>query len=156
MIPLLFTLLFAEMTLIVLLLFRSPVRVLVIMGLDRLKQGRGPLVARTVATTILVVFSSSLYGAIDIHKRSKEAGGLVNSTDEVLMAYRILEASLMGFSLFLAMITDRIHYYIRELDLVRNNMGAVERLNQEYKDRIRKQIVETETKPKIGKGSMDD
>lgn len=65
------------------------------MGLDRAKQGRGPLVAKTVAGTLFVVFISSLYSVMEIQKRSMETGSL-NPTDQVLQAYNLLEASLMG------------------------------------------------------------
>ncbi|XP_062170771.1 uncharacterized protein LOC133876497 [Alnus glutinosa] len=122
MIQLLFTLVLAEMAVILILMFRTPVRKLVIMGLERSKQGRGPLVAKTVAGTMMVLFSSTVYSVMKIRKRSTEAG-MLNPTDEVLMARRHLEASLVGFSLFLALMIDRLHYYIQELNLLR--MGLV-------------------------------
>ncbi|KAF2314177.1 hypothetical protein GH714_023889 [Hevea brasiliensis] len=114
MISVLFSLLFVEMALILALLFRTPLRNLLVVGIDKLKRGRGPLVAKTVAATLLVVFSAILYSVMEIRKRALEAG-VVNSTDEVLMAERLLEASLMGFSLFLAMMADRLHYHMKEL-----------------------------------------
>ncbi|KAI5571163.1 hypothetical protein POPTR_011G089100v4 [Populus trichocarpa] len=128
MINLLFTVVFTEMALILILLFRTPVRKLVIMAIDQLKQGKGPLVAKTVATTLIVVFTSVLHNALQIRKRLLDAGA-VNSADEVLMVERILEASLLGFSLFLAMMIDRLHCYIKELLQVRNELEAVKRLN---------------------------
>ncbi|KAL9383573.1 hypothetical protein Peur_023896 [Populus x canadensis] len=128
MINLLFTVVFTEMVLILILLFRTPVRKLVIMAMDQLKQGKGPLVAKTVATTLIVVFTSVLHNALQIRKRLLDAGA-VNSADEVLMVERILEASLLGFSLFLAMMIDRLHCYIKELLQVRNELEAVKRLN---------------------------
>lgn len=88
-------LVFGEMALILTLLFGTPIRKLVIMGLDRLKQGRGPLVAKTVAGTMVVLCSSTVCLIINIHKRSTETG-LLNPTDEVLLAQRQLEASLLG------------------------------------------------------------
>lgn len=66
------------------------------MGLDRLKRGRGPLVVKTVAGTILVVLSSSVYSMVNIQKREIEDGGAINPTDQVLMAKHLLEATLMG------------------------------------------------------------
>ena len=66
-----------------------------IMAIDQLKQGKGPLVAKTVATTLIVVFTSVLHNALQIRKRLLDAGA-VNSADEVLMVERILEASLLG------------------------------------------------------------
>ncbi|KAK9209747.1 hypothetical protein WN944_002115 [Citrus x changshan-huyou] len=90
-----FTTVFTEMALILALLFESPLRKLLILGLDKLKQGRGPLVAKSVGATVLVVLSSAVYNVVEIHKRSRESGAL-NPTEEVLMADLLLEASLMG------------------------------------------------------------
>ncbi|KAM1149358.1 hypothetical protein ACFX15_029839 [Malus domestica] len=131
MILILFTLVLAEMALILSLLFRTPLRKLVIVGLDRSKQGRGPLVAKSVGGTILVFFSSTIYSVFNVQKRLSEAG-FVNPTDEVLMAHRLLEASLIGFSLFLAMIIDRLHYYIKELHLLRERVEEVKNLKKDY------------------------
>ncbi|XP_040987457.1 uncharacterized protein LOC121235221 [Juglans microcarpa x Juglans regia] len=129
MIHLMFTLVLAEMALILTLLFRTPLRKLVMMGLDRLKQGRGRLVANTVAATMTLLFSSIIYQATIIHKRSAEAS-MVNPTEEVLMAQRQLEASLIGFSLFLALIIDRLYYLIKELYLLRMSLEAAIILHQ--------------------------
>ncbi|MED6134713.1 hypothetical protein PIB30_039634 [Stylosanthes scabra] len=129
MIHLLFTLVFIEMALILILSFANPIRKLVIKGLDLLKQGRGPLVTKTVATTMLVVFGSTIYTITKIQKRSSESGALVNPTDEVLMAQRLLEASLMGFSLFLGLVIDRQHYYTREIFSLRKNLETAKKLN---------------------------
>lgn len=92
-----FTIVFTEMALILTLLFETPLQKILILGLDKLKQGRGPLVAKSVGATVLVVLSSTVYNVIEIHKRSIESGTL-NPTEEVLMADLLLEASLMGKS----------------------------------------------------------
>lgn len=84
---------------IALLLFKTPLRKLVIMGLDRLKRGRGPLVVKTVAGTILVVLLSSVYSMVNIQKHEIEDGGAINPTDQVLMAKHLLETTLMGICL---------------------------------------------------------
>lgn len=96
MLQLLFALLTIELTLILILSFANPLRNLLVKGLDLLKIGRGPLITKTVATTVFVVFGSTIYTIIKIQKRSKDAGGMVNPTDEVIMAHNLLEASLMG------------------------------------------------------------
>ncbi|KAI9185103.1 hypothetical protein LWI28_004168 [Acer negundo] len=120
------------MALILSLMFRTPLRKLVILGIDKLKQGKGPLIAKTVAVTMLVVFSSIVYGAMEIGSRE---GGAVNSTDEVLMANLMLESSLMGFSLFLAMMTDRLHYYIKELYSTRKELeNAIQLINKDREE----------------------
>ncbi|PRQ31919.1 putative B-cell receptor-associated protein 29/31 [Rosa chinensis] len=136
MIQVLFTLVFAEMVLILSLLFRSPLRQLVIMGLDRSKQGRGPLVVKSVGGTILVFFSSTIYSVFSVQIDA----GYVNPTDEVLMAYRLLEASLIGFSIFLALMIDRLHYYIKELYRLRNYREAELKKECNEHSKIRKSI----------------
>ncbi|XP_022716870.1 uncharacterized protein LOC111275660 isoform X2 [Durio zibethinus] len=92
----------------------SPLRNLVIKVMDKMKEGKGPVISKTVAGTLFVVFISISYNVMEIQKRSLE-GGVLNPTDEVLMANRILEASLMGFALFLALVAYRLHYCIKEL-----------------------------------------
>ncbi|KAL0540923.1 hypothetical protein IC582_020948 [Cucumis melo] len=95
MIQVVLKLVLAEMALILALLFKNPLRNLIVKGLDRLKQGRGPLVAKSVAATMLVVFASALYNAAAIRGRMAE-GGILNQTDEILMAYRLLETYTIG------------------------------------------------------------
>ncbi|PKU80060.1 B-cell receptor-associated protein 31 [Dendrobium catenatum] len=129
MIRILFTLLMAEVGVVIVLLFKTPLRKLAVMGLDRLKRGRGPVMLKTVAGTILIMLSSSIYGMARIKNRSTEIGGL-NPTEQVLMSFHILEASLMGYSLLLALIIDRLHHYIRELRGLRKSMEAVMKQNR--------------------------
>lgn len=114
MLQLLFALLTIELTLILILSFANPLRNLLVKGLDLLKIGRGPLITKTVATTVFVVFGSTIYTIIKIQKRSKDAGGMVNPTDEVIMAHHLLEASLMGNYLLKKKILffPKLHYYI--------------------------------------------
>lgn len=81
MIHLLFGLVFLEMALVVVLLFKTPLRMLLMLGLDRMKRGRGRLVAGTLAMTMVVLFTSAVYNVLG---------------DQVLMANNLLEASLMG------------------------------------------------------------
>ena len=100
MIQLLFPVLMAEMGFIVTLLFANPIRNLMVKGLDRLKQGKGPIVTNTVGATMMVVFISTIYSITQIQKRLKDSG-VVNPTDEVLTANRLLEASLLGNIKFL-------------------------------------------------------
>lgn len=131
MIQLLFSLLFTEMALILIFVFKTPLRKLVIMGIDRAKRGRGPIVVKTVAGTLFVVMMSSLYNAVAIRNRwSQDAD--VNPTDQILLAKHLLEASLMGFSLFLGLMIDRLHHYIRELRIRRKSMEAVKKQNRVF------------------------
>ena len=100
MIQLLYSVLFAEGGLILLLLVKTPLRKLAIMGLDRVKRGRGPVMVKTIAGTVFAVLSSSVYSMVKIQKRSFDAG-MVTPTDQVLMGRHLLEASLMGTLQFL-------------------------------------------------------
>ncbi|KAL9322583.1 hypothetical protein ACSQ67_010636 [Phaseolus vulgaris] len=95
MLQLLYAVIFAQMFVIVSFLFKTPARKLVILTLDRLKRGRGPVVVKTVAATLLVVLASSLYSIAKIQRRSLDAS-VVNPTDQVLVSKHTLEASLMG------------------------------------------------------------
>ncbi|XP_058095181.1 uncharacterized protein LOC131240752 [Magnolia sinica] len=130
MINLLFSLLFAEAALIVLLLVKTPLRKLAIMGLDRVKRGRGPVMVKTISATVFIVFVSTVYSIVNIQKRSNEAGA-VTTTDEILMGRHLLEASLMGYCLFLALVIDRLHHYMRELRMTRKSMEAAKKQNRD-------------------------
>ncbi|KAK9284959.1 hypothetical protein L1049_024889 [Liquidambar formosana] len=133
MIQLLFTVIFAEMFLILTLLFKTPLRKLVIVSLDRLKRGRGPVMVTTVAGTLFVVLASSVYSMVKIQNRTAESGPM-NPTDQVLMAKHTLEASLMGFVLFLSLMIDRLHHYIRELRMLRKTMEAAKKQNRAFEE----------------------
>ncbi|KVI02308.1 uncharacterized protein LOC112501227 [Cynara cardunculus var. scolymus] len=114
MTPFLCMLVIAEMVVILILLFRTPLRKLVMVVMDRLKEGRGPVMS-TVAATLFVFLMSTLYSIMKIQQRSME-NGAVNPTDHVLLANHILDASLMGFCLFLGLMIDRLHYYVKRFD----------------------------------------
>ncbi|KAL5545149.1 hypothetical protein UlMin_008933 [Ulmus minor] len=55
--------------------------------------------------------------------------------DQVLWRTHLLEASLMGFTLFLGFIIDRMHHYLRKLIVLRSSVGGskeeLERLQKE-------------------------
>ncbi|KAF7840610.1 B-cell receptor-associated protein 31 [Senna tora] len=135
MINLLFLVVFLEMALIIVLLFKTPLRKLMIMGLDRLKRGRGPLMVKSVVGTIIVVLLSSVYSMIEIQRRWIE-NDASNPTDQVLMAKHLIEATLMGNSsfagavIFLVFMIDRLHHYIRELRTRRKSMEAIKKQNE--------------------------
>ncbi|KAJ1418047.1 hypothetical protein SESBI_16170 [Sesbania bispinosa] len=67
------------------------------MALDRLKRGRGPIMVKTIGCIVLVLLFSSLYSMFKIQKHMIEDGGVVNATNQVLMAKHLLEATLMGW-----------------------------------------------------------
>ncbi|KAL5730021.1 hypothetical protein ACHQM5_002899 [Ranunculus cassubicifolius] len=93
MIQLLFTVVGIQIGIIMTLLFKTPLRKLVIMSIDRVKRGRGPIVAKTIGGTVFCVLMSSVYSIVKIQKRSE---GVLNPTDQVLSSQHLLEASLMG------------------------------------------------------------
>lgn len=100
MIQLLFTVIIVEMGLTLSFVFKTPLRKLIIMGLDRAKRGRGPVVVKTVAGTIAVVLCSSIYNMAKIRSRwmAEDGGGGAgpNPTDQVLFSGHMLESTLMG------------------------------------------------------------
>ncbi|KAJ8749254.1 hypothetical protein K2173_018733 [Erythroxylum novogranatense] len=126
MLQLLYTVVFSETVMIMVLLFDNPFRKLLIMTLDLVKRGRGPVVVKTVAGTVFVVLMSDVASIVEIQNRTME-GGVLNPTDEVLMSRNMLEASLMGFLLLLSLMIDRLHHYIRELRLLRKTMESVKK-----------------------------
>ncbi|CAM8997337.1 unnamed protein product [Rhodiola kirilowii] len=134
MIQLLFMVIGSEMVLMLALLFKTPLRKLVVLGLDKVKRGRGPVVAKTVAATVFMVLLSSVWTIVEIQQRMFDSGG-VNPTDQVLMAVHMLEASLMGFMLFLALMVDRLHHYIRELRMLRKTMDATKKQSRSFDDK---------------------
>ncbi|KAJ1418177.1 B-cell receptor-associated protein 29/31 [Sesbania bispinosa] len=131
MLQLLYAAIFGEMFMIVSFLFKTPLRKIVIITLDRVKRGRGPVVVKTVAATLLVMLASSLYSISKIQRRTLEAGA-VNPTDQVLMSKHMLEASLLGFVLFLSLMIDRLHHYIRELRLRRKAVEAAKKQSRSF------------------------
>ncbi|KAJ6885376.1 hypothetical protein NC651_026103 [Populus alba x Populus x berolinensis] len=134
MIQLLFTVIFSEMAMILLFVFKTPLRKLLIMSLDRVKRGRGPVMVKTVAGTVFVVLMSSVYCMVKIQKRWIDDGGAVNPTDQVLLGKHLLEATLMGSVLFLGLMIDRLHHYIRELRVRRKTMEDVKKQNRSFED----------------------
>lgn len=96
-VQLLFMVVFLEMGLILMFLFRTPLRKLIIMSLDRVKRGSGPLIVKSVAATVLVIMIYTVYSIKELQSRPADS---VNPTDQILLAHQILEAALMGMFLF--------------------------------------------------------
>ncbi|TMW97926.1 hypothetical protein EJD97_004781 [Solanum chilense] len=129
MIQPLFALVFLEVLVILTLIFRTPLRKPVLMALDKSKQGRGPVIVKSAGGTLFVVLVSILFNVTLMQNRATDSG-TVNPTDQVLLANHLLEASLLGFTLFLALVIDRLHYYIKELRLLRKTMEGEKKTNQ--------------------------
>ncbi|KAL6640180.1 hypothetical protein ACP70R_022029 [Stipagrostis hirtigluma subsp. patula] len=137
MIQLLFVVLVAEASVAAALLFKTPLRKLTVLGLDRLKRGRrAPVAVKTVAGVVVALLASTLYSMAEISGRAGDpdssggGGGGLTPTDQVLFSRHLLEASLMGYSLFLALVIDRLHQYIRELRGFKKNLEAVSKHNK--------------------------
>ncbi|KAH7576375.1 hypothetical protein JRO89_XS01G0047300 [Xanthoceras sorbifolium] len=135
MIQLLFLVLFAEGALAFLLLVKiGPLRELVIKSLDQLKMGKGPATVKTIAGTMSVILLSSLMSIVKIQNKGAKLGTM-SPMDQVLWRTHLLEASLIGFTLFLGFIVDRMHHYLTKLIRLRSNAGSskeeVEQLQKE-------------------------
>ncbi|KAI3502223.1 hypothetical protein L1887_30255 [Cichorium endivia] len=92
MIYLFFAVLLVEMLTILLLLFKTPLRKLLIIGLDRAKRGRAPLVVKSVTATFFVMMMYNVYSVMEIKRRPADVN---NPTDQIILSYHMLEASLM-------------------------------------------------------------
>ncbi|XWS47217.1 hypothetical protein CRYUN_Cryun14cG0133900 [Craigia yunnanensis] len=124
MIQLLFLVLFAEGVVAFLLLVKiGPLRELVIKSLDQLKMGKGPATMKTIAGTMSVILLSSLMSIVKIQNKGAKLGTM-SPMDQVLWRTHLLEASLMGFTLFLGFIIDRMHHYLRKLIGLRSSVGS--------------------------------
>ncbi|XP_047940031.1 B-cell receptor-associated protein 31-like [Salvia hispanica] len=133
MIPLFFLVVCAEGLVAFLLMVKiGPLRELVIKGLDQVKMRRATVL--TIAGTIFAILLSDLYSILKIQNKGTKHGTMT-PMDQVIWRTNLLEATLMGFSLFLGFLIDRMHHYIQKLIKVRSNTGAskqeVENLEKE-------------------------
>ncbi|CAL5200558.1 unnamed protein product [Lathyrus oleraceus] len=132
MLQLLYAVIFVEMLMIMSFLFKTPLRKLVIMALNTVKRGRGPVVVKTVTATLVVMLASALYSIYEIRCRSMESVTIIDPTDQVLLSNHLLQASLLGFVLFLSLVIDRLHHYIRELRILRKSMETIKNQNRSF------------------------
>ncbi|XP_047337220.1 uncharacterized protein LOC124940729 [Impatiens glandulifera] len=135
MIQLLFLVLFAEGVMAFLLMVRiGPLRELVMKGLDQIKMGKGPATIKTVAGTMSVILLSNFFSIVKIQNKGVKVGTMT-PMDQVLWRTNLLEASLMGFCLFLGFLIDRMHHYLRKLATLKDRVGTtkvdVHKLEQE-------------------------
>ncbi|KAH9603212.1 hypothetical protein KSS87_003757 [Heliosperma pusillum] len=130
----------AEMSVIILLLFRTPFRKPIIMGLDSMKRGRGPVIVTTVVGIILLLFLSTVSTVITLRQRDQHPASIVNPTDQLLFFRTLLHASLFGFILFLGLLMDRLHHYIRELRLLKKTIEAAKKQRRILDDAKNKEL----------------
>ncbi|KAK3148770.1 hypothetical protein QOZ80_3AG0208410 [Eleusine coracana subsp. coracana] len=135
MIQLLFLVLFAEGVVALLLMVKvGPLRELAMRTVDQVKTGKGPATVKTLACTLSVILMSSVTSILKIQNRGLKLG-TVSPMDQVLWRTHLLEASLIGFTLFLAFVIDRLHHYLRKLITLRKTGNTsreeVEKLQME-------------------------
>ncbi|KAJ4954604.1 hypothetical protein NE237_011387 [Protea cynaroides] len=115
MIQLLFLVLFAEGVIALLLMVKiGPLRELVMKSLDQLQTGKGPATVKTIAGTMSVILASSITSILKIQNKGAKLGTLT-PMDQVLWRTHLLEASLIGYSLFLGFVIDRLHHYLQKV-----------------------------------------
>lgn len=133
MIQLLFMVLCLEGMVAFLLMVKiGPLRELVMKCLDQVKMRKGTVL--TIAGTISAILFSNFISIIKIQNKGAKIGTMT-PMDQVLWRTNLLEATLMGFSLFLGFLIDRMHHYLRKLIVLRNSAGSskkeFERLEKE-------------------------
>jgi len=100
MIQLLFLVVFVEGAVALLLMIKlGPFRRLTMNALDQVKTGKGPAMVKTLACTMSVIMASSITSILKIQNRATKIGTMT-PMDQILLKTHLLEASLMGFSLF--------------------------------------------------------
>ncbi|CAM8999966.1 unnamed protein product [Rhodiola kirilowii] len=131
MIQLLFLVLFGEGIVAFLLLVKiGPLRELVMKFLEQVKIGKGPATLKTIACTMSVILLSNVISIVKIQNKGAKLGTM-SPMDQVLWRTHLLEASLMGFTLFLGFLIDKMHHYLQKLHTLRSSTGAL-------RDEIRK------------------
>ncbi|WJX76164.1 hypothetical protein P8452_59610 [Trifolium repens] len=142
MIQLLFLVIFAEGVMAFLMLVKiGPLRDLVMKSLDQLKMGKAPATVKTIAGTMFVILLSSLMSIVKIQNKGTKLGTM-SPMDQVLWRTHLLEASLLGFTLFLGFLIDRVHHYLQKLINLRSNVGA----SKEEVENLKKETVELKEK----------
>ncbi|KAD4584391.1 hypothetical protein R6Q59_036758 [Mikania micrantha] len=133
MTQLLFLVVFAEAFVAFLLMVKiGPLRDLVMNCLDQVKMRKGTVL--TIAGTMSVILFSNWISIVKIQNKGAKIGTMT-PMDQVLWRTHLLEASLMGFSLYLGFLIDRMHHHLRKLMNLRRNSGSskqeVEKLTKE-------------------------
>lgn len=149
MIQLLFLVLFVEGAVAFLLLVKiGPLRELVIKSLDQVRMGKRPATVKTIAGTMSVILFFSLMNIVKIQNKGAKLGTM-SPMDQVLWRTHLLEASLMGFTLFLGFLIDRMHHYLSKLIGLRRSVGS----SKEEVESLQKEKMQL--KEKEDKASME-
>ncbi|CAM0878114.1 unnamed protein product [Alopecurus aequalis] len=151
MFQLLFLVLFAEAAVALLLMVKvGPLRELAMRGVEQAKAGKGPATVKTIACTLSLILMSSVTTILKIQNRGLKLG-TVSPMDQVLWRTHLLEASLIGYTLFLAFVIDRLHHYLQKLITLRKTASIsreeVEKLQMENRSlREKEERSSSETK----------
>lgn len=110
-----------------LLMFRFPPCYLLLMkGIDVLKTGRGPALIRTLVGTVSIVLATTLSNMYKIEKRISKLGS-PTPVDHFMLRTYLLEVSLMGYSLFLALIISHMHHQFQQIDSLKVNIETLKK-----------------------------
>lgn len=109
MIQLLFALLLAEMAMLLLLL--SPIRKPVVIAIEYARRGHNfRLLSITFLSSLLLLFLFNIYSILEVRYRPRGS----NPMDQLIIAEKLLAASLLGFLLFLCVVIPKLHVLMRE------------------------------------------
>ncbi|KAK1259654.1 hypothetical protein QJS04_geneDACA020781 [Acorus gramineus] len=127
MLQLLFLVLFAEGAAAFLLMVKiGPLRELVMRSIDQLKMGPSMVIVKTLACTALAIFLSSVFGVVKIQNKGAKLG-TVTPMDQVIWGTQLLDASLLGFILFLGLVIDRMHRFLQKLTALKETISSSRR-----------------------------
>ncbi|EYU40619.1 hypothetical protein ABFS82_14G054500 [Erythranthe guttata] len=133
MIVLFFYVVLGEGLVALLLMFEiGPLRELGMKGLDQVKMRRATVL--TIAATVFVILLSDLFSIFKIQNKGAKHGAMT-PMDQVLWRTNVLEATLMGFFLFLGLLIDRMHHHMRKLDELKSSNGV----SKEEFDRVERE-----------------
>ncbi|KAL7081744.1 hypothetical protein ACP275_14G057300 [Erythranthe tilingii] len=133
MIVLFFYVVLGEGLVALLLMFEiGPLRELGMKGLDQVKMRRATVL--TIAATVFVILLSDLFSIVKIQNKGAKHGAMT-PMDQVLWRTNVLEATLMGFFLFLGLLIDRMHHHMRKLDELKSSNGV----SREEFDRVERE-----------------
>ncbi|XP_076882961.1 uncharacterized protein LOC143531580 [Bidens hawaiensis] len=130
------------MIIIILLAFKTPFRNPLVAKLDELKRGKAQLVIKSVGATVFVLLMYNIYSLSLIRRRSDP----VNSPSDVIVAYHIFEAYLMGFSLIFLLAINTLHQYIKEVIVITETIRATKKQNQAYENCMKKSAHDADIK----------
>ncbi|KAJ0927050.1 putative B-cell receptor-associated protein [Helianthus annuus] len=99
----------------------------------------------TIAGTMSVILFSNWVSIVKIQNKGAKIGTMT-PMDQVLWRTHLLEASLMGFSLYLGFLIDRMHHHLQKLINLRKNGGSKKEVEKLEAEKL--QLKENEDKAK--------